>query len=358
MDFKNRCNLWRILPVLSKSIVAIRHTQHPLHMSTKATLAACLALILAIVAAVFITRGRSGESTSAKSPAAAKGGSDQAPATGGIASTRKAPAKSERDRREIRHSELVEKYGESRTNLSKHITGNIVDLLQDTVEMGEMATSGQLGGAFGGPDAGLRMGLGRVGNELNLTEDQRGKAKALYAEFQKRQIDQSKETIDRLRKDPTAMMELMLASDAFARGQIDEAEFKKLQQDSGKDLNGVLNPLDQRNFRGGRPLNDETFLTGFKAILDPEQAATLEASVGQQNTGDSASAANEGSITNLPSMELEKLDTTIESVKKVTTGIKGMMEGFGGLQDLGPMLEQQRRQREGQTAPDKAAKSQ
>lgn len=326
-------------------------------MSKQATLA-CLALILAMVAAVFIARGRSGESASDKPSAAAKGGSDQASAAGGIASTRKAPAKAERARGELRHSELVEKYGESRTNLSKHITGNIIDLLQDTVEMGEMATSGQLAGAFGGQDAGLRMGLGRVGNELNLTEEQRGKARALYAEFQKRQIDQSKETIERLRKDPTAMMELMLASDAFARGQIDEAEFKKLQQESGKDLNGVLNPLDQRNFRGGRPLNDEAFLSGFKAILNPEQVDRLEISVGGQDASDSAAQANEGAITNLPSMELEKLDTTIESVKKVTTGIKGMMEGFGGLQDLGPMLEQQRRQREGQAAPEKTGESQ
>ena len=327
-------------------------------MSKQATLAACLALILAIVAAVFITRGRSGESASDKSPAAAKSESEQTAAAGGIATTRKAPPKPDRARGEIRHSELVDKYGESRTNLSKHITGNVIDLLQDTVEMGEMATSGQLAGAFGGQDAGLRIGLARVEKDLNLTDEQRGKAKALYGEFQKRQLEQSKESIERLRKDPTAMMELMLASDAFARGQIDESEFKKIQQDSGKDLNGVLNPLDQRNFRGGRPLNDEAFLSGFKAILDPEQVDRLEISVGGQDASDSATAANEGSITNLPSMELEKLDTTIESVKKVTTGIKGMMEGFGGLQDLGPLLEQQRRQREGQTAPEKAAESQ
>lgn len=254
MDLKIRCNLWPIIPVPSKATVTICHTQHPLHMSKQATLAACLALILAIVAAVFINRGRSGESASDKSPAAAKSESEQTAAAGGIATTRKAPPKPDRARGEIRHSELVDKYGESRTNLSKHITGNVIDLLQDTVEMGEMATSGQLAGAFGGQDAGLRMGLGRAGNELNLTEEQRGKAKALYAEFQKRQLEQSKESIDRLRKDPTAMMELMLASDAFARGQIDESEFKKIQQDSGKDLNGVLNPLDQRNFRGGRSM--------------------------------------------------------------------------------------------------------
>jgi hypothetical protein len=66
-------------------------------------------------------------------------------------------------------------------------------------------------------------------------------------------------------------------------------------------------------------------------------------------------AEDEASIASMPAMELEKLDTTIESVKKLTTGFKAVMEGFGGLQDLGPLMEQQRRQRESEAAPAPAA---
>ena len=44
----------------------------------------------------------------------------------------------------------------------------------------------------------------------------------------------------------------------------------------------------------------------------------------------------EGNIAGLPKMELEKLDTSIESARKITTGIKSMMDGIGGLRDIMP----------------------
>ena len=42
----------------------------------------------------------------------------------------------------------------------------------------------------------------------------------------------------------------------------------------------------------------------------------------------------EGNIASLPKMELEKLDMSIESARKVTTDIKSMMDGMGGLKEL------------------------
>jgi len=255
----------------------------------------------------------------------------------------------ERQRREAEASDLVAKYGESRTNLSKHVTGNVVSLLDDAIQMGEMAANGRFGGPFGGR-GGLRMGLGRVANDLNLTEEQQQKAGELYSEFQKRELAKSKEAVERLRKDPEALMKLMLASDAFARGEISEDEYKAAQNASGEDLNGILNPLNERNFRGGRPLRDNEFVSGLEGILDPTQVETLRKNVAEQPVAASP-AEDEAAITSMPAMELEKLDTTIESVKKLTTGFKTVMEGFGGLQDLGPLMEQQRRQREGENAP-------
>ena len=315
-------------------------------MTQKTTIAAGVALFLAGAGAVALIK-----SSPEKKPEG--GASDVKPtntaSAGNFKATPDAEAKAARDRARgaLKHPELAEKYGESRTNLSKHVTGNVVSLLEDTVEMGEMATSGQLGAAFGGR-GGLRMGLGRAGNDLKLTDEQQEKASAIYAEFQKRELAKSKEAIERLKKDPTSLMQLMLASDALARGEITEDEYKRLQTESGEELSGVLSPLDERNFRGGRPLKDEAFLTEFKALLDPTQIETLQGTLDEQASNNDPATPQEGSITNLPSMELEKLDTTIESVKKLTTGIKSMMEGMGGLQDLGPLMEQQRQRRAGE----------
>lgn len=307
-------------------------------MTKKATIAATLALVLAGIGTVVLIRGKdrdpgsSGKFTDSRAKTA--GSNDKDSPSSGEAASR---GNRNRTRPAVKNPELASKYGESRTNLSKHITENVISLLEDTVEMGEMATSGQFAGAFGGPDGALRMNLGRVGNDLQLTDEQKEKAKLLLADYQKRQIEKSRDAVDRLKKDPTSLMQLMLASDAFSRGEIDEAEYKRLQQASGEDLDGVLNPLDEKRFRGGRVLEDGEFVNELKPLLDAKQSETLQAYLDEKSA---ASPPAAGEITSLPAMQLEKLDTTIQSVKKLTTGVKSMMEGFGGLQDLKPLLEQ------------------
>jgi len=243
--------------------------------------------------------------------------------------------------------DFVSKYGESRTKLSKHIATNVISLLEDAVAMGEMATSGEAGNAFGGPRGGLRMGLGGLTNDLKLTDEQQDQAAAFYKEYQKREIEKSKASIERLKKDPTALMQMMLASDAHTRGEMSEDEYKQLQASNEENLKGTINPLDRNNFRGGQPMKDEAFRKDLQTLLDPTQTETFQAAAAKQET---ESAEDDRSLAAFPSMELEKLDQTVTSAKKMTTGIKSMMEGMGGLQDLGPIMEQQRKAREAQRA--------
>jgi RNA polymerase sigma factor (sigma-70 family) len=321
-------------------------------MTKKTAITAGVALLLAGAGAVaYINRSPEGEEqagkASGKSPGSSSGSSLAPVADDNAKATRSRP----RDPAE--NSDFIAKYGEARTNLSKHVAGNVISLLEDAVEMGEMASSGAIGNAFGGPRAGVRMGLGRIGNELELTEEQQTKAGELYAEFQKRELERSKDTLGRLKKDPTALMQLMLASDAFSRGEITEDQYKELQTSSGEDLKGVLNPLDRENFRGGKPLQDEAFRSGFQALLEPTQSEKLQASLDEQaaKAAEPGAPVDPGNITNLPAMELEKLDETVVSAKKLTGGLKQMMEGMGGLQDLGPLMEQQRQRRSENTEP-------
>ena len=81
-------------------------------------------------------------------------------------------------------------------------------------------------------------------------------------------------------------------------------------------------------------------------ILDPDQSATFASAAAEEQS----KTAEDRSINNLPSMELEKMDQTVTSAKKMATGLKSMMEGMGGLQDLGPIMEEQRKAREAQRA--------
>jgi hypothetical protein len=302
----------------------------------KTLVAAIAVLILAAATAVVLLNRNSG--TGKPGDESAVGNRNAAAAGSGSGQADDGPAKSgerSRTRQAPANADLVAKYGEARTNLSKHVSSNIVGIMDDAVKMGEMMTAG-LGGNFGG---GLGMALGRLNGELQLTPEQQEKASALLKAHQQRQTERSRAALERLKQDPTSLMKLMLASDASARGEMEDDEYKSVQAEAGKGLMGVINPLDRKNMGGGSPLRDSEFATSFKAILDPTQSEKLDATMTQRQTEATTDpttvpGVEEGNIAGLPKMELEKLDSSIESARKITTGIKSMMDGMGGLRDV------------------------
>jgi hypothetical protein len=309
-------------------------------MKLNKTYAAAIAVLLVAGIAAVVLRNQD-----ADPGAAANSGSGGTAAAGGDATGSAAPASGtarpsaarSRERQAAANAELVAKYGEARTSLSKHVSTNLIGIMEDAVQMGEMMLSAQ-GGGFGG---GLGMALGRLNGELQLTEEQRNKAAALVKEYQARQNEKSKAAVERLKTDPTSLMQLMLASDASARGDMTDEEYRSVQTEAGQALAGIINPLDRSNFGGGSPLRDPEFVGGLKGILDPTQAEKFDAAMAQRQTEAGASpnyvpGVEEGNIAGLPKMELERLDKSIESARKVTTGIKSMMDGMGGLRDIIP----------------------
>ncbi len=235
---------------------------------------------------------------------------------------------------------LAEKYGESRTNLSRHVAGTLVTLLDDAVYMGETALSSDQG-PFSNRTFALRAGLGGgLLDELALDESQQARAEEAFREFQKRELERTKIAAESLRNDPQPLMRLLLASDAFSRGEIAEADYRNLEQAAKAELDGVMNPLDRMNFQGGRPLEDERFREDMLGVLEPEQAEAFQAAAEERADGPT------GSITEMSAMNLEQVDQAITAAQRVTSGVRQMMEGMGDLQQLGPMLEQQRPRRE------------
>lgn len=303
----------------------------------KTQVAAIGVLVLAGVTAVVMLNQNSGTGTAASEPASNNRKSSAAGSGSGQADNPAQPGDRSRTRPAPANADLVTRYGEARTNLSKHVSSNIVGIMEDAVKMGEMMTSG-MGGNFGG---GLGMALGRLNGELQLTPEQREKASALVKAHQQRQTERSRAALERLKQDPTSLMKLMLASDASARGDMQDDEYKSVQAEAGKGLMGVINPLDRKNMGGGSPLRDPEFASSFKAILDPTQSAKLDETMAQRQAEattdpNAVPGVEEGNIASLPKMDLEKLDTSIESARKITTGIKTMMDGMGGLRDLMP----------------------
>ena len=316
-------------------------------MNRNLTLILAMLVLLAATAAVAFHLGRQSPALPAAEAGTAVPERDRRATPGGgsgegLAPTVAAPV---RNSREVRNEELVDQYGESRTNLSRHVVSNVVSLLEDAVEMGDMMLSGEGAARFGGRgDWQLRNALRDTGIELD--EAQQEQARELFAAFQRRELDRSREAVEGLKDDPTALMGLLLASDARSREELSEEDYAALQQASAEDLRDVINPLDRDNFRGRNPIEDETFRRDFAALLDGDQSAAFDAAMAERESTEAEdSGGGMSDITKIPVMDLESLDSAVGSAKQMTSGFKQVMQGMG---NLGPLLEQQRRSRDGQ----------
>ncbi|GAA5480509.1 hypothetical protein [Haloferula helveola] len=309
-------------------------------MKRNAIIAAGAAVLLIGVVAIAMNSGNSGDTddsggstTENIPPRGTTGGSD------GEFQPDMPPKASARSAREEAQSELVDQYGESRTKLARHVSENVVGLLDDVIAMGEMMVEGR-SGDFGGGRGGVRWALRGTGVELN--EEQEEQAAELMKDFRKRELEKTKSSVNDLRKDPTALMGMLLAGDARSRDELSEADYAALQEANADALGDIINPLDRNNFRGGSPMEDELFRSGFEALLDEEQAAAFAESQAKKEEEAASEEPSRTDITQLPVMDLEAADEAIRSTRQMTAGFKQVVEGMG---NLGPLLEQQRRNR-------------
>ncbi|MCH7227907.1 hypothetical protein [Haloferula sp. A504] len=308
---------------------------------TPILIAAVLVLVAGVIAIAMTQRGgEAGKNASGSTPPPRDGSS--AGTQGGFQPNGAAKA-APRTERKSDDRELVEEYGDARTKLARNVSENVVGLLDDVIGMGEMVASGS-GPDWGRGDWQMRRIL--RGTEIELTDAQKEQAEALLADHRQRELQRTKDAVTQLREDPVPLMRMLLAGDARSREELSEADYAALQQANADALGDIINPLDRNNFRGGSPMEDEAFRSGFQAILDPEQATAFQqAQASREEEGGNDDPPSRTDITQMPVMSLESADEAIRSTRQMTTGFKQVMEGMG---NLGPILEQQRRAREGE----------
>lgn len=304
-------------------------------MKTKALAIAAVVLVIgAIAVAIRKPDATPGESAARPDRTATPG--TESPATGLQPVEPAGDTKLAREKeREAREAELVSEYGEARTNLSRHVTENVIEIFDDVLEMGEMMIgfTAEEGSRFAADAA-----LNRL--DIELTDEQGEKALELYGDYQRRELEKTRDAVDKLRDEPTLLMSLMLASDAHSRGELGEDDYRAIQEANAAGLEGVINPLDRGNFRGNQdPLRDDTFVAEFSALLDEDQAATFESKLEERGE---TQPREPSSITDLPVMDLENLDKAVGSAKQMTSGFKQMMEGMGNFRQIQPLMNQGR----------------
>ncbi len=246
-----------------------------------------------------------------------------------------AGAKASSNSRESAWANLTAKYGDGKTKLSKKITDDMAGMLDDAMELADMGA--ELGGGTSAKDMATKQAVDALSSRLGLTDEQKAKVTDLVAVRMGERMDAVKELTSAMRDDPSGMMQTMLAGDAFSRKEITEEEYNAASADTLAVLKNVSG-FALAGPGGGSQISDPLLAQQLQSVLNAEQQAQLAEMM--QKAAEKSAAGGRGEMPfqngNLPVMELEKLDQTMMSAQKLTTGLKAMMEGFKGLKAAVP----------------------
>lgn len=240
--------------------------------------------------------------------------------------------------RESSWARLTEKYGDSRTKLSKKVTEDISKMLGEAMDLTDMGA--KLAGGKSAEEMAADQATNSLARQLGLTEEQKAKAAEIVGKRVSERFAAVRELSTAMNEDPSAMMEAILAGDAYSRGEITEDEYKSITGETTALLRNVAGfGMGGMGGRGGASqLSDPLLTAELQPILNPEQQQKMaDLSAQAQARSDQGNAGGmpfqNGA---LPAMDLEKLDASVQSAQKLTGGLKAMMEGFGELRTITP----------------------
>jgi hypothetical protein len=180
--------------------------------------------------------------------------------------------------------------------------------------------------------------------QLGLTEDQQEKASALIGSAVAERMNAVTELATAMRSEPEHLMELLLAGDALSRNEIPQDEYDKVTMATRtmlQNLGGFA--LGGPGAAGGAQLlGNEEVAKKLNAILTPEQQAKLaemtakateQAQARRTRTGNAGMPFQNGQI---PVMDLERMDQSVTSVKKMEEAARLMMEAMKDFRDANP----------------------
>ncbi len=298
-------------------------------MNRKTATTAAALLLLAGVASVAIpslTKDRNAPASASASASvpANTGDTNTTGADAGGASSPRAKA------RNAATARLSEKYGDSRTKLAGHITTELMGMADDLLSIMDLAGKTKLGEAmFNDPFE----ALDAAKESITLTDEQKTKITELQAASTKRQADEARKLVGELKQEPEQLMEALLLSDAFKRGDITKDEF-----DSA--IKALSLPEDAMDLTFDRHGNDNAeddpiFVEELLRVLDEAQgAAYKEALAAHQDA-----KAKEASVAEKEVKTLEEYDKEIGSTRKILSGALQLMEGISDSGGLGITVE-------------------
>jgi RNA polymerase sigma factor (sigma-70 family) len=218
---------------------------------------------------------------------------------------------------------LVATYGEDRTKRSRDLAGMVITRANVAHEL--------FARFYQANDS--KMGLSAVplGRSFELSAEQTTAADQIVRDFLKRQLAFEKQELEKITRKPLPLVELLLASDACARGAIPESSYLSLRTELAGKVRIIGDPIGKngRSFNmgvSGAPQTDATFISQFRALLTPEQLAAFNEDL---KTFEQALARNvdDSTFATLDPIGLDLLAKETEATLKLVQGISAAQEG-------------------------------
>lgn len=224
---------------------------------------------------------------------------------------------------------LVSRYGEARVKMAKRITGKLVGFLGEDGLAGFMPLIEQQA---------RQQNLAALAAKYQLSDEQKTKLGALLDKTSERKAAELEALLEHLNQNTLQMAEVLLAGDAFKRGELSEAEFQeiagRLDQDK-TDIDAMMSTITGVNL--DELMKDPVFAADLKAVLTPSQLAVLaeEPSHAPDPDPTPADASADIGVNFSEPERLETLDDKVTSVASMFDGLKKVMEGIKAMEALG-----------------------
>lgn len=313
-----------IAKLLSASAAGTSFTTISILLMTKKTTIAASAVLLVLGGAI-VTILQSKPEASRVTADSPQGGGKSILSPSNTPASEPANTRSSRLREPSQHSDLVEKFGESRTRHSERVSRQILQLMNDYTSVAELNLAGNQGRITA---RNWERKQARLFDELlGMTEDQKRTAMALLEERAKRQIAGVRQRLAESEKNPRTIMESILADDALARGQMLREEYDHLGK-SFSDVQFLL--LSDLNLEGFKPdvWNDPELRAELERTLEPSQIDALREGLARFPVQDKKP------LTPLPALDLEKLETTLAASQQAAKGMVMMLEGNNSIHEM------------------------
>ncbi|RYD71838.1 MAG: hypothetical protein EOP84_24205 [Verrucomicrobiaceae bacterium] len=160
---------------------------------------------------------------------------------------------------------LVRKFGEARTRQSRGVALEMIGLAED------------LKGAIGSGEPQLswiQSMLGETFGELHLSPKQEAAMLGAYGKAQQERSERIKREFEQLAKNPEPLMELILASDATMRGEMEREEFQKMGEAAEEGVRIAARMPGE--YIPDMNSADPAFRRALAGVLEPSQAVIFE----------------------------------------------------------------------------------